>query len=177
MTQPSPDTSPTSPVSPGTYRLDTDRSTVRVAVKAFVGLLTVRGDFRLQSGQVTIAADPAASKAQAVIAANSFSSGNTVRDRDVISAELLNASAYPAITFTSTRIQWAGRDWVVFGSVTARGTTADAEMRVREARMEGTAIRFRATAMLDRTRFGLTKRKGLVGQFVEVEIEAVGIPV
>jgi polyisoprenoid-binding protein YceI len=177
MTQPPPDASPRSPVPPGTYRLDPDHSTVRVAVKAFVGLLTVHGSFRLQSGQVTIAADPLASQAQAVIAADSFTSGNTLRDHDVISGELLDASTYPTITFTSTRIQRAGEGWVVFGSITARGTSSDTEMRVREARMEGGAVRFRATAMLDRTRFGLTRRKGLVGEIVEIEIEATGVPI
>jgi polyisoprenoid-binding protein YceI len=177
MAQPSPDTSSMSPVPPGTYRLDPDRSTVRVAVKTFVGLLTVHGTFRLQSGQVTIAADPLASRAQAVIATKSFNSGNILRDHDVISGELLDAAAYPTITFTSSRIQQAGADWVVSGSVTARGTTSDAEMRVREVRMEGSAVRFRATTTVDRTRFGLTKRKGLVGQFVDIEIKAVAVPV
>jgi polyisoprenoid-binding protein YceI len=177
MTQPSPDTSPVPSIPPGTYRLDPDRSTIRVGVKAFIGLLTVHGSFRLQSGRVTIAADPLASETQAVIAADSFTSGNTLRDHDVISGELLDASAYPTITFTSTHIQPMGEDWVVFGSITARGTSSDAEVRVREARMEGSAVRFRATATLDRTRFGLTKRKGLVGQTVEIAIEVTGVPI
>jgi polyisoprenoid-binding protein YceI len=177
MTQPSPGTSSRLPVPPGTYRLDPDRSTIRVNVKTFIGLLTVHGSFRLQSGQVTIAADPLASKTQVVIAADSFTSGNILRDHDVISGELLDASTYPTITFSSTRIQPADNGWVVFGSVTARGTTSDAEMRVREAWTDGSAVRFLATATLDRTRFGLTKRKGLVGQNVEIAIEAIGVPV
>jgi polyisoprenoid-binding protein YceI len=166
-----------SPVPPGTYRLDPDRSTIHVGVKTFIGLLTVHGSFRLQSGQVTIAADPLASKAQAVIAAGSFASGNTMRDKDVISADLLDASTYPTITFTSTRVQPAGKEWVVSGSITAHGTSADAEIRVREAQMEGSTARFRAITTLDRTSFGLTKKKGLVGQTVDVAIEAIGVPV
>ncbi len=81
-----------------------------------------------------------------VIAADSFFSGNALRDKDVISGELLDASTYPTITFTSTRIRPAGDGWVVSGSITARGTASDAEMRVREARTDGSAIRFLATA-------------------------------
>jgi polyisoprenoid-binding protein YceI len=176
MTEPPSDTSSVSSVAAGTYRLDPDRSTIQIEVKTFAGLLTVRGSFRLQSGQVTIAADSVSSTAQAVIAAGSFASGNTVRDRDVIAADLLDASRYPTITFTSTRVEAADKDWVVYGSITAHGTGADAEMRVVEARMEGAAARFRAIATLDRTSFGLTKRRGLVGQAIEVDIVAVGVP-
>lgn len=177
MPQPPSDTSSMSPVSPGTYRLDPDRSIIRVSVKTFVGLLTVHGSFRLQSGQVTIAAEPLTSKAQAVIAAGSFTSGSAMRDNDVISADLLDASTYPTITFTSTRVQRAGKDWVVSGSITAHGTSVDADLRVCEARMEGSAARFQADATLDRTSFGLTKKRGLVGQTVEVDIDAIGVPV
>jgi len=177
MTQPPSGTSSTSPVPPGTYRLDPERTTIHVDVKTFVGLLTVHGSFRLQSGQVTIAADPLTSSAEAVIAAGSFTSGNAMRDHDVISADLLDAVAHPTITFTATGVQRAGRDWIVSGVITARGTSADAEMRVREARMEGSAARFSATASLDRTSFGLIKRRGLIGQAIEVAIDAIGVPV
>jgi polyisoprenoid-binding protein YceI len=180
MAQPSPGTPPVSPVPPGTYRLDPDRSTIRVDVKTFLGLMTVHGSFQLESGQVIIAADPLTSTAQAVIDARSFASGNTIRDHDVISADLLDSSTYPTITFISTRVRPDGASWVMSGSVTARGTSADTEVRVREARMErmeeGGAARFRATATLDRTSFGLTKRKNMIGQMVEVVIDAIGVP-
>ena len=178
MTQPSPGTPSVAPVPPGTYRLDPDRSTIRVDVKTFLGLMTVHGSFQLESGQVIIAADPLTSTAQAVIDARNFASGNTIRDHDVISADLLDASTYPTITFISTRVRPDGASWIMSGSVTARGTSADVEIRVREARMEeGGAARFRATATLDRTSFGLTKRKNMIGQMVEVLIEAIGVPI
>ena len=62
--------------------------------------MTVHGTFRLQSGQVSIAADPGASSVRASIVAGSYSSGNTTRDANVVSASLLDAKAYPEITFT-----------------------------------------------------------------------------
>ena len=46
---------------PGTYALDPERTTIRADVKAMFGLITVHGTFRLQEGQVIIAADPPAS--------------------------------------------------------------------------------------------------------------------
>ena len=69
-----------------------------------------------------------------------------------------------------------GTDWVVTGSVTAHGTPAPAEVRVSGARVEGETVRFAATARLDRTSFGVIKKKGMVGRMVTVLIEAVGQP-
>jgi hypothetical protein len=37
-------------------------------------------------------------------------------------------------------------------------------------------IRFHAVANLDRTQFGVTKKKGMVGQNVALTIEAVAVP-
>jgi polyisoprenoid-binding protein YceI len=42
--------------------------------------------------------------------------------------------------------------------------------------MEAGVARFRATASLDRTDFGITKKKGLVGRTVNLTIEAVARP-
>ena len=60
----------------------------------------MHGTFRLQSGQVSIAAEPGASSVRASIATGSYASGNAIRDADVTSATLLDARAYPEITFT-----------------------------------------------------------------------------
>jgi len=161
---------------PGTYTLDPERTTIRADVKAMFGLLTVHGTFRLRAGQVSIAADPGASSVQASIEAGSFASGNTTRDADVVSASLLDAKAYPEITFTGQGARREGDGWVVPGSVTAHGTAVPAEVRVSDARLESGAARFRATARLDRASFGVTKKKGMVGRTVDLVIEAVAQP-
>ena len=44
------------------------------------------------------------------------------------------------------------------------------------ARQEDGAAWFRATARLDRTSFGVTKKKGMVGRTVDLVIEAVAQP-
>ena len=94
MTEHAPDTFPADAPPPGTYTLDPERTTIRADVKAMFGLLTVHGTFRLQSGQVSIAADPGTSSVLASIEAGSFASGNAKRDADVVSATLLDARAY-----------------------------------------------------------------------------------
>ena len=161
---------------PGTYTLDPERTTIRADVKAMFGLLTVHGTFRLRAGQVSIAADQGASSVQASIEAGSFASGNTTRDADVVSASLLDAKAYPEITFTGQGARREGDGWVVPGSVTAHGTAVPAAVRLSDARLEGGAARFRATARLDRASFGVTKKKGMVGRTVDLVIEAVAQP-
>ena len=138
--------------------------------------MTVHGTFRLQSGQVSIGADPGASSVQASIAAGSYASGHTKRDADVISASLLDARAFPEITFAGQGARRDGDDWVVPGSVTAHGTAVPGRDPAERRAAGGRGARFRATARLDRTSFGVTKKKGMVGRTVDLVIEAVAQP-
>lgn len=161
---------------PGTYALDPDQATIRANVKAMFGLFTVHGTFRLKSGQVIIAPDPADSTARATIDATSYASGNATRDADVVSTGLLDARGFPEIAFVGRGARRDGDGWVVAGSVTAHGTPAPAEVRVTAVRAEDGAVRFGATARLDRTSFGVTRKKGMVGRTVDLVIDAVGRP-
>ena len=176
MSENAAETFPAAAPPPGTYTLDPERTTVRADCKAMFGLFTVHGTFQLKSGQVVIAAEPGGSSVRAIISAASFSSGNATRDADVISPALLDAPGFPEITFAGQGARQDGADWVVTGSVTAHGTPAPAEVRVSGARVEGETVRFAATARLDRTSFGVIKKKGMVGRMVTVLIEAVGQP-
>lgn len=175
MTQPAAETPAGSP-PPGTYTLDPQRTTVRADVKAMFGLFTVHGTFRLKSGQVSIAAEPGGSGVRAIIDAGSYVSGNATRDADVLSPGLLDARGFPEITFTGQGARRDGTDWVVAGSVTAHGTPAQAQLRISAAQVEGGSVRFLASARLDRTSFGMTTKKGMVGRTVNLAIEAVGQP-
>ena len=58
--------------------------------------------------------------------------------------------------------------------MTAHGTTVPAEIRLGGVRVESGEPHFSATVRLDRTSFGVTKKKGMVGRTVHVIIEAVG---
>jgi polyisoprenoid-binding protein YceI len=164
------------PVAPGTYLLDPELTTIRADVKAMFGLITVHGTFRLHGGQVTVTADPAAARVQAAIDAGSFESGNKTRDADVVSAALLDAKTYPEITFDGTGARPDGAGWLVDGSVTAHGSTVPAQLRVTPGPADGGLVRFHATARLDRTSFGVTAKKGMVGRTADVIIEAAARP-
>jgi polyisoprenoid-binding protein YceI len=160
----------------GTYTLDPGQTTIRCDCKAMFGLFTVHGTFRLGRGRVSVDADPARSSASVVIDAESYSSGNGMRDHDVRSATLLDTGRYPEITFTSVAVRADGDGWRADGSVTARGVTEQASVRITEVRADGRAVRFRATATLDRTSFGITRKKGMVGRTVDLIIDAVAVP-
>jgi polyisoprenoid-binding protein YceI len=172
MTEPAP-ASPA--VAPGTYRLDPARSTIRADVPAMFGLLTVSGTFRLKSGEVTIAEDAARSSVRATLDASSFSSGNALRDREVLSPGLLDAAAYPEITFAGQGPRAQGAGWVVPGAVTARGVTIPAELQMSGIRAEAGVIRFHAATTLDRVKFGATSKKGIVGPTITLSIDAVAV--
>jgi polyisoprenoid-binding protein YceI len=169
-------TRPGTAPAPGTFRLDPDRTTVRVDGKGMLGLIPVHGTMRLVSGEVTIADDPGRSGVRAVIDPASYSSGNGKRDKDVTSSNLLDAQAYPEITFSGEEARAQGGGWVVPGTVAAHGVSVRTELTIDDVRSEDGAIRFHAVATLDRTQFGVTKMKAMVARTVNVIIDATAIP-
>jgi len=140
------------------------------------GLLTVHGTFRLRSREVQIAEDPTRSSVTAIIDAESFVSGNAKRDRDVTAPGLLDAGTYPEITFVSDRVRPDGAGWVIGGQLSAHGTSAATELRLDQASFRDGAVRFHATARDERADFGITNKKGMVGQTADVTIESIGQP-
>lgn len=160
-----------------TYTLDPARTTIRCDAKAMMGLLPVRGVFDLLQGEVIIDGDLAQCSASARVAAGSFASGNSTRDGHVASAQLLDAKAYPEITFSGSgaHVVQAG-GWTLPGSVTVHKTAQPVEVHVTEARLEDGMARFRATATLDRFAFGLTRMKVRVSRTVTLVIDATGVP-
>ncbi len=166
-----------SPVPPGHYRLDPGRTSIHVDVKAMFGLLTVHGSLQLRSGEILIAADPTKSNVTAVIDTASFSSGNAKRDRDVTAPGLLDAGTYPEITFDAGTVRQDGAGWVATGTVTAHGSSVTSDLRVDQAGLQDGVAAFHATARLDRAEFGVTKKKGMVGQTADITIDAIAEPI
>ena len=105
--------------APGTYTLDPERTTIRADVKAMFGLMTVHGTFRLQSGQVSIGADPGASSVQASMPR--AATRQAIREGTPMSpGQPAGRRAFPEITFSGQGARSDGDDWVVPGSVTRR---------------------------------------------------------
>jgi polyisoprenoid-binding protein YceI len=163
----------TTVLAPGTYRLDPAKSQVHYSGKHMFGLGTVRATFTIEGGELRIGEPLAASSIAVTVDAASFSSGNTKRDKDVCSAGLLDVAEHPVITFASDTVQQAGDTLLVTGTVTAHGHTVEVDVHIDRITDEGTGIRLHGRAEhLDRTDFGITGSRGMVGRYLDLELDA-----
>ena len=154
----------------GTYRLDPAASSITFATRHMFGLGGVHGSFRLISGEITIADPVTSSTASAVVDATSFHTGGAARDADVKSATFLHVEEHPQITFTSTSLAQDGDRWLLRGQITVRGRSTPAELEITEAGSAEDAVLVTATTRIDRYAHGLTKKKGLAGRYLDLEI-------
>lgn len=160
----------------GVYVIDPDRSTLLYTGRHMFGLGTVRARFTITSGEVRVAADIGSSSVVASVDAGSFSSNSARRDKDVRSAALLDADTYPEIRFRSTALHEHGDLWRLEGDVTAHGSTIPVPVDIHGVARDGNEIRVTARAeRLDRLSFGITKARGMVGRFLDLDLDIVAV--
>jgi polyisoprenoid-binding protein YceI len=158
----------------GTYRLDPDKSSVHDSGKHRFGTGTVHATFELKSGDVLVADPLIYSSVNLTVDANSFTSNSAKRDKDVRSKMLLDVATYPDINFSSKRLREDGDSWVVAGEVTTHGRTLPVEVTIDRVTQDGDAISLHGRAhRLDRYALGVTKGKGMVGRYLDLELDAV----
>lgn len=175
MLDPRPD--PASTVTSGCYRVDPDRSQVRYSGKHMFGLGTVHATFSVREGDLRFGDALGTLEARVIVDAASFRSGNTKRDRDVRSAGLLDAERHPDITFASDHLQVTQQGWLVAGTVTTHGRSVPVEVRVDRITNDGAEIHAHGWVNhLDRTAFGITGSRGLVGRYLNLELDVVATP-
>ena len=167
-----PDTATVQIPPAGTYRLDPEASSITFETRHMFGLAGVTGNFRLVSGEITITDPVTSSAASAVIDAASFHTGGAARDKDVKSANFLHAGEHPQIRFSSTGLARDGDRWLLRGQVTVRGTSAPAELVITEARTAEDGFAIKAATRIDRYAHGVTKKKGLAGRYLDLNVTA-----
>ena len=164
-------------LAPGSYRLDPTKSRVHYTGKHMFGMGTVHGTFSIHDDELRIREPLATSGATVTVDAASFSSANAKRDKDVRSAGLLDVAQYPLITFASDGLEQSGDALLVTGTVTAHGQTVGVEVRIDRIIHEATGIRLHGRAEhLDRTAFGITGSRGMVGRYLDLEVDAFATP-
>jgi polyisoprenoid-binding protein YceI len=158
----------------GTYRLDPEQCRVRYTGRHLFGLGVVHATFAVTAGEVRVA-DPATdSRVEVSVDAASFQSNSPRRDDHVRSPRLLDASSYPEITFTSQEVRASDGRWVVRGQVTAHGQAVPVDLLVDHVRPEGDGFRARGRVeRLDRHAFGVRGSKGLVGRYLDLELDVL----
>ena len=165
------------------YKIDPVHSEVGFAVKHLM-VSTVRGKFTKFEG--TVEYDPAnvaASKVDVKIDASSIDTSNAKRDAHLQSADFFDVEKFPAITFTSKKVEGAPGALKVTGDLTMHGVTKEVVLDVdgpTDAIKHPSGMNVRgasATTKVDRKDFGLTWNKALeaggvmVGDEVKITLD------
>lgn len=156
---------------PASYLIDPEASTVTIRTRHLSGLGPVRATLALRDGRIQVAAPPEASAVHARFAASTFRSGNPVRDAAVLSPKLLDAEAYPSVTFTSTELIEAQGQWALRGELEVRGVTRPVEARLNAVSEHGGTLRATAQVAVDRYDFGITTYRGLAARSLTVDLD------
>ncbi|WP_245504538.1 YceI family protein [Aquabacter spiritensis] len=99
-------------------------------------------------------------------------------DAHLKTSDFFDSAKYPTATFRSTRIEAAGRTARITGDLTLRGVTRPVTLDVTFRRAgprptdKAYAVGFDATATIKRSDFGMTAFLPLVGDAVDLRIEA-----
>ncbi len=157
--------------APGTYAIDVRRSKVTFTVGHFFGLGRVSGHLRLRSGEVVVAGSDGALQVCAVLAADSFETGNPGRDMTVRGRRLLDAARFPDLRFSGTSPDWDEGGWQLGGLLRVRETDSPVALTVAEYRMSGQTLHVLATAEVDRVIAGVDRLRGLAGRRLHVRLD------
>jgi len=108
----------------GDYDIDASHSRLGFAAKHAM-VATVRGQFEVYSGEVHLDEEnPANSLVSLRIDVNSVDTGNADRDKHLLGPDFFNVEVYPAITFTSTKVEKADDDvYTLIGDLTINDKT------------------------------------------------------
>lgn len=160
-------TSATTTVTPGTYRVDTARSTVGFTARHAFGLAPAPGTFTIRDGTVEVADGPSGSRVTVTMDAASFRTDKPKRDADVRGRRFLDAGRYPDMTFTGT----GPHGDTLTGELTVHGVTAPVTLALTTPTITGDGWACRATGRIDRYAFGVTAGKGVIARYLDVEVE------
>ena len=149
---------------------------IRYSGKQMFGLGTVHATFTIRDGELYVGDPVTTSSATVTVDAGSFASGSARWDRDVRSKGLLDVATYPDVTFASDQVRESGPGWLVSGTVTAHGRAVPVEVQVDAMTEEGDGIRVHGRAShLDRTAFVVTGSRGMVGRYLDLDVEAFAL--
>jgi polyisoprenoid-binding protein YceI len=145
----------------GDYTLDVAHSRLGFSARHAM-VTTVRGAFKDFTGTAHVdTANPANSKVELAIRADSIDTGVADRDAHLRSADFFDVETYPEITFASTKVERDGDDWTITGELTIKGVTKPVTL---EFESTGSArdpfgnvrIGFEGTATINRKDWGLS---------------------
>jgi polyisoprenoid-binding protein YceI len=162
------------------WELDTNHSQANFQIR-HMGVSTVRGSLSGVSGTVVWDEnDPAKSRVEATLKANTVSTNNEKRDTDLRSASFFDVEKYPTLTFKSTQVKRENGKLQVVGDLTLGGVTKSVTLEVDgpTAPQKGMGgkmvIGFSATGVLKRSDFNFAQKvpSAIVGDEVKFTLDA-----
>jgi polyisoprenoid-binding protein YceI len=174
--------------SADTWQIDSGHTTVGFTVRHMT-ISSVRGQFDKVAGTITAKGnDPASAVIEATIETASIDTRSPDRDADLKSANFLDVTKYPAMTFKSKKVEAAGPGkFNVVGDLTLHGVTREVTLAVEVAGPPikdpwgNTRAGASATTTISRKDFGLTWNKmieaggAVVGDAVSIEIDVEAV--
>ncbi|MGK5678011.1 YceI family protein [Actinoplanes sp. URMC 104] len=156
---------------PGTYTLDPQRSSCRLTATHVFGLKPVHATVALRGGTVTVAADPAASSASAVLDAGSFHSDDARRNKDITGPKFLDAANHPVIGFRSTGCRRGVAGWLLTGVLRVRGRDSEVTLALDVAEPTADGCHFVASATVDRVAAGVATGRAIIARPVRITLD------
>ena len=170
----------------GAYTIDPAHTRLGFSARHAM-VATVRGSFTDFTGTAHVdTANPASSKVEVSIVADSISTGNEQRDGHLKSGDFFESEQFPNITFTSTDVSRDGDEWLITGVLTIKGVTHSIAVPFEftgsaQDPFGNTRIGFEGAATLLRKDWGLSWNAALetggvvVGEEVKITIDIEAI--
>lgn len=164
----------------GTYKIDPHHSLVQFSV-GHAGVSEVPGRFDAISGTFTFdSSHPDASSVSMEVPVGSLDTNFEQRNKDLLGPDFFDAKQYPTMTFTSTKIEWTGKDEArMTGNLTLHGVTKPVTFHVRRIGAGPAFGGFRsgyvATGTIERSAFGMSYLLKGVGDEVRLQVNLEGV--
>jgi len=164
------------------YTLDGQRSDVNARV-GFFGIASKTAHFPVMKGSITLAPDRLDTiDLDVELDARALTAGDSVTLNRLRGPDFFDVAHYPTVRFSGHRMTMTGPvTATVAGEVTARGITRPTLLSVSFAQPPAKAngrdpVTLSARATIDRTQFGMTAYRMIVGKKVTITIDARLVP-
>lgn len=164
--------------APQTWPVDPVHSTAQFTARHF-GIVPVVGTIPISSASIQL--NPPSQIPVAITAtldASRVDTHNDMRDGDIKSPHFFDVATYPSIKFVSTKIEGTDpKNFTVTGDLTIHGQTHPVTLKAAVVGAGNSPrgrmlIAYAATTTIDRTQWGMTYGPAIVGNNVDLSIEA-----
>jgi len=130
----------------------------------------VGGIFKTFNGSIAFdEANPAASKFDVTIDVNSINTGNGLQNKHAKGEEWFDATKYPAIKYTSSKIVKAGNGYQVTGNLQIKGVTKEYTIPFT-FKKAGAGATFNGSFTVNRSDFKIGKPGGDVAEQIKIDV-------